>query len=216
MEPSFWHQRWEQQQLGFHQSAVNPRLQRSFARLELLPDSQVFVPLCGKSNDMKWICQQGQELRIVGVELSPIAIEAFFQDCALEPVRRPVDRFVEYSASRFTLLCGDFFQLTPALLGPVSAVYDRAALIALPPAMRRDYAKHMASLLPAGARVLLIALDYPEGARQGPPFAVPASEVVSLYQSWFQVEILSVEQRSEGEVHYTDTVYFLVRNDVLG
>lgn len=212
MEPSFWHQRWELHQLGFHQTAVNPRLQRFFAQLAPSPGSQVFVPLCGKSNDMKWICQQGDGTRIVGVELSPIAIEAFFQGCGLDPVRRPIEGFVEFAAAHFRLLCGDFFHLTPDQLGPVSAVYDRAALVALPPLMRRAYAQHMASLLPSGSRMLLIGVDYPEGVRQGPPFSVPASEVQRLYQPWFELDTLSIEPRIEGEVRYTDTVYFLVRN----
>lgn len=211
MEPAFWHQRWELQQLGFHQTEVNPRLQRFFSQLAPSPGTQLFVPLCGKSEDMKWICQQVPDTHIVGVELSSIALEAFFQGCQLTPSLRALGGFSEFSAAHFRLLCGDFFQLTPDLLGPVSAVYDRAALVALPPQMRSAYAQHMARILPVGARMLLISMDYPEGLRQGPPFSVPPAEVERIYSPYFFLERLGAESRSGTEASYTDTTYFMVR-----
>ena len=47
------------------------------------------------------------------------------------------------------LLVGDFFALTAADLAGVAGVYDRAALVALPPKMREDYVRLLAELLPA-------------------------------------------------------------------
>lgn len=55
----------------------------------------------------------------------------------------------------------DFFSLEQAQLGDIRAMYDRAALVALPEDLRKRYVQHLASLLPAGAAVLLVTMDYP-------------------------------------------------------
>jgi thiopurine S-methyltransferase len=70
----------------------------------------------------------------------------------------------------------------------VHAAFDRAALVALPPAMREAYAASMARLLPAGARLLLIAFEYPQELKGGPPFSVDAAEIRLLFEPAFEVE----------------------------
>ena len=78
------------------------------------------------------------------------------------------------------LLCGDFFQLTPADLGAIAAVYDRASLIALPPGMRPHYVEKLTGILPAQVEMLLVTMEYPPGPMQGPPFSVTGEEVRAL------------------------------------
>ncbi len=188
MEPQFWHERWQQNLIGFHQEEVNPYLRQHLPQLALAPNSLVFVPLCGKSRDLHWLAEQG--LRVIGVELSPIAVEAFFRESDLEFERDRFGSFERWRAGTVTILCGDYFQLSPEDLDGVAAVYDRASLIALPPPMRRDYVAHLETLLPANVQGLLVTIDYPADTMQGPPFAVGDAEVRSLYAAGFDIELL--------------------------
>ncbi|MFA7386290.1 MAG: thiopurine S-methyltransferase [Thiohalobacteraceae bacterium] len=188
MEPSFWHARWEANEIGFHQDEINAHLQRYWSRFELPPGGTVFVPLCGKTRDMLWLASQG--LRVVGVEISPIATAAFFNENGLSAEVAREGRFVRHTAAEVRLLEGDYFDLAPADLGPIDAVYDRASLIALPPDLRRRYVDQMARLTAPGVPLLLITLAYPQQEMQGPPFAVTATEVEELWSPGFRIEPL--------------------------
>ena len=178
MEPSFWHQRWENNKIGFHLGQVNPYLVRYWPDLGLHAGSRVFVPLCGKSLDMLWLAEQGHD--VIGVEISPIAVRAFFDENSLQPEVSQAGAFEIWSVDQITILLGDYFELQPAQLGEVEAVYDRASLIALPEEMREDYVEHLNALCPAMPR-LLITLDYDQARMDGPPFAVSQEEVRELY-----------------------------------
>ena len=149
----------------------------------------VFVPLCGKSLDMGWLRERGAG--VLGVELSPIAAEAFFEERGDEPTFHASGKFGCYEADRVRILCGDFFDLNRDDMAGVGAVYDRASMIALPPEMRERYVRHMASILQTGARVLLITLDYPQDQMDGPPFSVSPSEVEALYRDCAKISLLA-------------------------
>lgn len=188
MQHEFWLERWQQGQIGFHQDRINNYLTRHFSRAGAQRGGAVLVTLCGKSLDMMWLNKQG--MRVVGVELSPLAVGAFFTENNLQPVITASGKFQRYHADDITLLCGDFFDLNAVDLGEITAVYDRASLIALPPDLRRRYAGHLAHLVPRDTKVLLITMEYPKGQMQGPPFAVEESEVHALYDNDFKVVCL--------------------------
>lgn len=178
MQADFWHQRWEENRIGFHLEQVNPYLVEYWPSLGLAPASRVFVPLCGKSRDLLWLAGQGHE--VIGVEISPIAVRAFFEENRLQPEVTTEGAFEIWSVEQITVLLGDFFELQPAQLGEVAGVYDRASLIALPAEMRPDYVAHLNALCPSAPR-LLITLDYDQAQMSGPPFAVSDAEVEALY-----------------------------------
>ncbi len=189
MDPDFWHQRWQGRQIGFHQSAPHPFLERCWPSLGVAPGARVYVPLCGKSLDMVWLAVRGY--RVVGSELSALAVEEFFGEQQRPDVDvKPEGAFHRHRSGAFEILQGDALQLTPDLLGPVQAAYDRAALVALPPSMRAHYAQNFAALMPAGSRTLLVAFEYVQAIKDGPPFSVMPDEVVKLYGATFRVEEL--------------------------
>jgi thiopurine S-methyltransferase len=188
MDPQFWHERWQQGQIGFHQPDYHPALLREWPGLGLDSGSRVFVPLCGRSLDMAWLAQRGH--RVVGIELSPIAVEGFFRHESLAPAVSAMGALSRHAAGPYELVCGDFFELTAETLGPVAGWYDRAAVIALPPALRRHYAAHLAALLPRGARGLLVTHDYVQAEMDGPPFSVTPEEVAELFAASFTVELV--------------------------
>jgi len=188
MHHDFWHERWRTGQIGFHQSAVHPFLARWWPRLGLAADAPVYVPLCGKSLDMVWLAERGH--RIVGSELSAVAIRDFFLERGLAPARATVTDFVRHGAGPYELLEGDALVLTPGVSGPIGAAYDRAALVALPAEMRAAHAESLARLLPPGAPTLLVAFEYPQEMKGGPPFSVDTDEIHQLFDPSFEVEQL--------------------------
>ncbi|MBO9551936.1 thiopurine S-methyltransferase [Pseudomonas sp.] len=194
MEPAFWQQRWADNQIGFHQAQVNPYLQQYWPQLQLAPGSRVLVPLCGKSLDLAWLAGQGY--RVLGVELSRRAVEAFFREHGLEPQVTQQGAFEVWRNGDVELWCGDFFALRAEDVADCVALYDRAALIALPPEMRGQYMGLLSQVLPAGAG-LLVTLDYQQELLAGPPFSVADDEVRRGFAGW-QVETLE-EQDVIGE-----------------
>ncbi|MHB1565478.1 MAG: thiopurine S-methyltransferase [Acidiferrobacter sp.] len=197
MDPEFWHARWHENRIGFHKNEVNELLRRYFTRLAPPPESTVFVPLCGKSLDLFWLRDQG--CRVLGVELSPLAVEALYNEQAQVAARSGRGDFLQYAAADVTILLGDYFALTAAITGPIGAVYDRAALIALPPEDRPPYARQMTTLLAPGTRMLLIAPFSPKDPGDGPPFAVSGTEIQSLYGADFAIEVLECERQTAAE-----------------
>ncbi len=196
MDASFWHERWQAGQIGFHEAGGNARLPEFLPALGLEPGARVLVPLCGKSRDMTYLLAQG--LRVVGVELSRLAVSQFFDETGLVPEVAQAGPLERFAAPGIEIFAGDFFEMTPGRLGAVDAVYDRAALIALPAEMRARYAEHVRSLA-GGTPQLVICLSYDQSLRDGPPFSVDADELARLYGGHYRIERLS-EGSARGSI----------------
>ena len=202
MQHEFWLERWKLNQIGFHKQEINPYLQKYWSTLSLNPGDRVFVPLCGKSNDMLWLLGMGNQ--VVGVELSPLAVELFFSDNNLKSTIQPKGDFVVREINGLQILCGDFFALMPSDLGNVNVVYDRASLVALPDDMRIKYVSSLSTLLPTNTQILLITFAYPKHEMQGPPFSVENEEVEKLFSSWCDVELLATEDVLVQEIVFKE------------
>ena len=172
-----WLARWQDGRIGFHEGRPNELLERHHARLAGC--RRVLVPLCGKAEDLAFLAAHGHE--VVGIELAEQAVREFFAEHAITPSIAPRGPFVANTAPPVTLLTGDFFASTSDLLGPIDALYDRAALVALPPALRPRYVQHVRALLPAAAPGLVVTYEYDQQLVKGPPFAVLEAELRALY-----------------------------------
>jgi len=184
MERDFWLARWQNNQIGFHEGTPNTLLVAHFAALGIPAGGRIFVPLCGKSQDMHWLRAQGYT--VVGAELSRLAAEQFFAELGLAPVVTPAGRLERFEADGVALLVGDIFDLDQDVLGVVDAVYDRAALVALPPPLRERYAAHLAELTSAAPQ-LLVTFEYDQTRQAGPPFSVPEAEVRAHYGATYSL-----------------------------
>ena len=202
MHQEFWLERWQKNEIGFHCKDVNPYLKRYWQSLNVAQGSKVFVPLCGKSEDMLWLMAQGYH--VMGVELSPLAISAFCNENALPSAIAQEGKFTISQGYQFNLYCGNFFDLTPGQFTKIGAVYDRAALIALPPDLRRAYVRHLNDCLNAGVKILLVIFDYEQQEMQGPPFSIKKQDVEALYGGWCEINLLCSENILDQEPRFRE------------
>ncbi len=214
MEADFWHQRWESNQLGFHERDGNALLVANFDALGLAPGARVFVPLCGKTRDIPWLLSRGH--RVVGIELSRLAIDQLVADLNIEPEIADAGELLHYRAPDLKgpgldLFVGDIFQLTRDRLGPVDAVYDRAALVALPEKMRGPYAAHLHAITGAAPQ-LLLCFEYDQTIMPGPPFSLEAPEVRRVHGGNYEPALIAsaeVKGGLKGKAPALETVWLL-------
>lgn len=229
MEADFWRSKWDRRDIGFHTGQANPLLVRYFHRLQLPADSRVLLPLCGKTRDIAWLLEQG--IHVVGAELVETAVQELFDELRVRPAVRQSGAHKCYRAElprpnerahtgsvMLEVLVGDFFALTPQQVqqgGSVDAVYDRAALVALPPAMRERYVQQLLRLS-GQAQQLLITYDYHQRAMSGPPFAVAAQEVAQHYAGQYRVQAMETVavsgrlQEKAGGAAVDETLWLLL------
>lgn len=202
MNQDFWISRWNENKIGFHQQTVNAVMREYLPTLGLAPGARIFVPLCGKSLDMLWLRDQGYQ--VLGVELSRLAAEAFFEENNLPVEKESQGKFLRFHSGPVEILCGDFFDLRREHLAGATGVYDRAALIALPQPMRARYAQHLSTILGPEAHILLITIEYPAHEMNGPPFTVLEEEVRDLFAGKFDMELLRTDDVLDAEPRFRD------------
>jgi thiopurine S-methyltransferase len=190
VEPGFWSARWREGLIGFHLDHVNPHLERHAGALPP-PPSRVLVPLAGKSLDVAWLAERCHP--VTAVELVPEAIAAFFAERGLTASVSTLGPHRVHEAGRVRFVEASVFDLAPGALGDFDAVWDRAALIALPPADRARYAPWVLEQLAPGGLILAVTLDRGDPER-GPPFTVTDDEVRRLWPG----TIVEGHERHEG------------------
>ena len=209
MKAEFWHKKWEAGQIGFHQPRPNGMLVRHLGAMGLSQDARIFLPLCGKTLDIGWLLSQGY--RLAGAELSETAVRQLFEELGVVPKVTAEGALIRYSAPGMDIFVGNIFELSDDLLGPVDAIYDRAALVALPVDMRASYAGHMAAITNR-ARQFLITFEYDQSVMDGPPFSVTPEEVERLYKDAYELSVLDrapVEGGLKGICPAEETVWLL-------
>lgn len=222
MDPEFWHERWTRDEIGFHQHDFNAHMLAFTVRLGLDPGEHIFVPLCGKSLDLLWLLKQGY--RVSGVEISRRAVQDFFSESRIKPLVTDIPGGELFQAEGLSIFRADFFASGFPGMPVIDAVYDRAALVALPPHMRPAYAGRILGLIAPGVRTLLVTLDYPQHEMPGPPFAVTLDEIDALYAESCRVEKLYSEDclqreprfRKKGLTRLTEHVLLLERKPDTG
>ena len=218
MHTDFWLERWEQNQIGFHEQEINGHLQKFWGNLVIPANSKIFVPLCGKSRDILWLLSLGYQ--VVGVEISPLAVQSFFSENQLEATITDCGVFQCWESEGLSIYVGNFFDLSHEQLRDCLAVYDRAALIALPPEMREEYVRHLMKITPELRHSLLVTLQYTQHEMPGPPFSVDESEVHSLFAKTYAIEPLSTEDilqkhdnfKERGLSNLIEKVYRLIKS----
>lgn len=187
MESTFWRQKWENHEIGFHRSEVNPSLAKYFSKLSLSEKRRVFLPLCGKTLDIKWLI--ARHYRVAGIELVETAVEQLFDELGMEPEIAECGNMKRYSAANIDIFTGDIFELTGKMLGSVDAIYDRAALVALPEDMRKRYTAHLTEITKKAPQ-LLVVYEYDQSLMEGPPFSISNEEIKRHYRDSYKVSLI--------------------------
>ena len=218
MEHHFWHSKWKNNEIGFHEPSGNPFLVKyADAILNTSPalPPRIFVPLCGKTRDIEWLLSQ--QCQVMGAELSEIAIQQLFEELGVIPTIREFAHGKVYQKDTLTVFVGDIFTLTKNDIGPISAVYERAALVALPEALRAQYTQHIVALTQCAPQ-LIVSFEYDQNAMPGPPFSVSEDTVTSLYREHYKVECIersNLEGGLKGKVNANNLVFTLTPNKTL-
>lgn len=200
MEHDFWHNKWETNEIGFHEEGGNPLLKKYIDILAACPSPRILVPLCGKTHDIGVLLAHGCD--VIGVELSEVAVRQLFDELDVEPTIDKCGAFTRFSHQNLTVLVGDVLKLNTRILGDITGIYDRAALVALPETLRRDYADTLCRLA-GDAKQLIITFDYHQPDMAGPPFSVTQEMVEALYAHHYTVSPLlrhPVEGGLKGQV----------------
>lgn len=197
MELSYWRSKWRKGNIGFHMENGYPGLAKHWNSLDFNDHSAVLVPLCGKSKDLIWLSEHCQ--KVVGVEISELAVEQFLDENSLRAKTSFFADFKIYQTKNIELWNGDFFKLPKKNLPTFDLVYDRAALVALPPDMRQRYAAKILNLISTNTQILLHHFEYQQREMAGPPFSVSVDEINKLYGHCFHLQIL---EKQDLDINY--------------
>lgn len=216
MKQDFWHERWQKNQIAFHQQETSAHLEKYWSYLGMKKNTKVFVPLCGKSLDMIYLQKNGHE--VIGVEIDQIAVEAFFAENKLTFEKKETKKYNIWKSDNIVIFQGDFFLLSDEIKD-VSAIYDRASLVALPSEMRKKYSQHLGNITAQGCKMLLVVFEYSQEEMNGPPFSVNQKEVKELFENSFEIEHLetiSILEKFEifqkkGLTKLSESIYILTK-----
>jgi thiopurine S-methyltransferase len=190
-----WHESWQAGRIGFHSSAIHQDLVKYQDKFLGDGPHRVLVPLCGKTVDMAWLAEQGHE--VVGVELVPQAVEEFFEEQELRAEVEAHEGYSLYRSGRITIACGDMLALGREVLGSITRIWDRAALVALPYDVRVAYAAHLRALSADGARLLANVFEYDQSKMSGPPFSITDEEMREHFRGC-EIELLDEHEGLDG------------------
>lgn len=211
MDKHFWLDKWHRNEIGFHEDFVHPLLEKYWHQIDRLGSDKsqtrnVFVPLCGKSLDLIWLKEQG--LAVFGVELSEIAVSAFFAEHGFAHERQPDGDFIRYAGDGITIWCGDYFALEKLKIPAMNFFYDRAAFVALAPEMRLNYLSVLRNVMVKDAWGLMITLEYPENSINPPPHSITPAIVEEHCEGLFDAELLT---SGSAEVKGKPSIEHLIR-----
>jgi thiopurine S-methyltransferase len=213
MHAEFWHKRWKNNEIGFHEEQGNELLRRYIKKCNIASGDLIFVPLCGKTKDIAWLLSKG--FKIVAVELNEDAVQQLFAELGSLPQIEVMQDFTRYYSRDINVYVGDFFAINETILGKVDLIYDRAALVALPPPMRERYTQHITDIS-HGAPQLLICFQYDQELLKGPPFSVQDELVNLYYNQKYHIKSLYrdyVKGGLRGQAEVFESVYMLTAID---
>ena len=183
---SRWFERWDTANTGWHRDEPHDVLLDRFdPRCK-----RVLVPLCGASRDLGWLAEQGCE--VVGVEVVRKAADQLFASLGKTPAVQRRGKFDVLTCANVTVVVGDFFAFDQTVAGTFDAVWDRAALVAIPPSRRSEYVEVLRSVA-RDADLLLVSCDYDQQLRDGPPYALSVDAITALFGELEQIIEESVD-----------------------
>lgn len=193
MEISYWQSRWKKEKTGWHMETVYPQLPKLWPQLNINKNAEVFVPLCGKSKDLDWLADQG--CHVTGIDVSEKAIKSLIDNFSAEFEKEYRHGFTIYQSDKIELWNGDFFKFPAEDYSAPDLIYDKAAMIALPPDMRPAYAQKLLQISGHQTKIFLQTFEYDQNEMNGPPFSVPEKEIRKYFGEHFSLTLLHKESK---------------------
>lgn len=195
MELSYWQSRWQNDKTGWHMDVVYPLLKQYWQHLQLPEGANVLVPLCGKSKDLHWLADH--HFHVIGVDVSQKALQSVMDKRSEAFSKSTSHGLTRYRSEAMELWEGDFLKVPAAEIPPLHAIYDKAALIALPPQQRKAYADKVLELCSPSTQIFLQTFEYEQAEMNGPPFSVHQKEVNELFGKHFKIDLLHEQSKFE-------------------
>ncbi|CAK8674631.1 unnamed protein product [Clavelina lepadiformis] len=190
----YWRNLWKNDQAWFHMSDAHPDMLK-FQDQFLRDNCRVYVPLCGKSVDLKYLADKGHE--VVGCEFCETAILQFFEEQSIkyERYQHPTAPYEIFKATdkNITIYKGDFFALGSSIMGKVDAIWDRGSFVAIDPSRRREYADVIYDVINADGKYLLYSVEY-EGNISSTPYNVQEQEIDDIFGQKFAAFTLDTHE----------------------
>jgi thiopurine S-methyltransferase len=189
-DQEFWKQKWVEGSTHFHNDAFNSNLVKHYPKFEK-ENHHVFIPLCGKTNDIFYFTEKGH--KVLGVELSELAVGQFFEENKLEHKKEKSEHYKLYKTNDITMALGNLFDLTKEDLKDINFIYDRASLVALPVELRKSYYELLREKIGIGTEMLLISFEHGYDTVIGPPHSVPTKEIYENLKTHYEITSLEVK-----------------------
>ncbi|KAL3868316.1 hypothetical protein ACJMK2_041136 [Sinanodonta woodiana] len=200
-----WMKRWEEGTSDWVVTSVDPMLLKYEGKIfeGRTQQLRVFVPLCGKTPDMKWFADKGHE--VVGVELYATAVEKFFSERGMQYSSADLPnldgKLYQSEDGMIKIYSCDLYLLSKDLLGQFDIIWDSRSLVAINVADHTKYRDLLLSLLKPDGLYLLSTLDYDGSVFIGPPHPFSVEHVQELYGDLCNVSYLdkteTIQQRRE-------------------
>eukprot|EP01134_Creolimax_fragrantissima_P001545 CFRG1545T1 len=174
-----WKNRWETGSTGWRQEDVNESLLKYKELFTSQSDAKptVFVPLCGSSTDLSYLAKEG--MKVVGVEISEMAIETFFTNHDLKYTK--ADNVYTCDSLDITIYVEDLF--TFEKVKNFDFIWDYASFVAIDMELRPIYMDAVGRLLSPNGAWLLVNFDFSleeVKGRAGPPWPITKDGFNSL------------------------------------
>lgn len=213
-----WQKRWSERKIGFHQEEAHVFLEKYVDRiLNKKEKASVFMPLCGKSVDIKWLSDRGH--CVVGVECSSMALEEFFQEqnveYTIEPAEQVNGSIYKSKDGKIKIYCCDFFAFSKDNEGQFDSIWDRAAMVAINRSDRKKYTDLLKTLMKPDGRLALVTLEFDDTIHAGPPHNFPEDKVRDLYEDTCSVETVETldglkERHKDWGLTSMDEKFYLI------
>lgn len=196
---NFWQQHWSDGQTAFHLDDIHPDLQVFLPVLSLELGDTVFVPLCGRTLDIGYLLNVGYN--VIAIEMVEYAVQQLFNQLSIVPEVSGWKQGKCYRADHLTVYVGNYFDLSSDECAEVSAIYDRAALAAMPYKLQQRYCQHLGDIT-VYAKQLVIASAFDQTKMQGPPFTITPQHIQQYYGQHYTIELLNEIETIKEEMDF--------------
>ncbi|XP_033730711.1 probable thiopurine S-methyltransferase [Pecten maximus] len=165
---------WEKKTSPWHHDDVHEAIEKHHEILmtSLTAKNKIFIPLCGKTVDIKWLADRGNE--VVGLEASEIAVKELFTEQNIEYTSEDAPavkgKLYRSTDNKIKVYCCDLFLFSAEIESGFSGIWDRGSLVALSPADQKRYIELIKTLIHPGIGYLLEIPD--RDPNNGPPFFI--------------------------------------------